>query len=235
VLFLVSEVEDHDWYLLRRRLKMFAKRKTLFGFATLLLAQLVTQRAEALSVTQTGTFAADNSVSTYNFNVAAAQPYVLWTTSYGGGTNLDGTNSPAGGFVPVLTLYSADSGNVVANDGAGGTCSPVGRQDASTGVCDDAYIFAVLTPGNYVLDLTEFPNVAIGNLSDGFLFSTDPTATGDACSGGMFVQADLSSCPQRTNSYAFNVASVPEPATVWLVVPGLALAGLFRYRRRVGF
>jgi hypothetical protein len=210
------------------------KRKRSLNIGGLLLASTIALNAAGISVTQTGTFAADNSVDTYNFSVSATQTYWIWTTSYGGGTNLDGTTASPGGFVPVLTLFSS-SGSAVANSGAPGACLGPARVDSSTGICDDAYINATLTPGSYVLDLTEFPNVAIGSLSDGFLFSSDPAATGDTCGGAatgtMFREADLPTCPQRADTYAFNVTNVPEPATVWLLLPAVLLIGVFRGRR----
>lgn len=212
---------------------MLKKHKALGGFGLLLLVTAVTQPANAVSITQTGTLAADNSVYTYDFSVTIPQTYIFSTTSYGGGANLNGTTSAAGGFVPVLTLFSASSGNVVAFDGADGACAGTDRIDSTTKICDDAYIKTNLSAGNYVLDLTEFPNVAVGNMSSGFLFSSDPTATGDTCGGSatghMFVEADLSTCPQRTDAYALNVSSVPEPATFWLAVPAFLLL-LFRSR-----
>jgi len=90
-----------------------------------------------------------------------------------------------------------------------------------------------LGPGSYTLILSEFPNVPIGGLSDGYLFAGDATITGDVCgvSGGMFLQSDQAPCVQRDADYAVNLTStsaVPEPATWLLVLPGvagLALAG----------
>jgi hypothetical protein len=212
---------------------MPTNHKVLSISSLFLLGLVLTQPARAISVTQTGTLAADNSVFTYNLTVTITQSYVLWTTSYGGGTNLDGSTSASGGLVPVLTLFSASSGNAVNFDGADGVCMGAAHTDSSTGMCDDAFIITTLPAGSYVLDLTEFPNVAIGNLSSGFLFSSDPTATGDTCGGAstghMFVQADLSACPQRTSSYTLNIANVPEPASFWLGVP-VILVVLFRKR-----
>ena len=181
----------------------------------LFLTGISIQSAHAASVTETGTLAADNSVYTYNLTVTAATEYLMWTTSYA-----------SGGFVPVITVFSSQSGNVVANDGADGTCSGFDKKDATTKMCDDAYIAAFLPAGNYVIDLTEFPNEAIGNLSSGFLFSSDPTATGDVCgtAGGMFLQADVAPCVQRTDAYSLNLTSTPEPATLWLVLPAVVFS-----------
>lgn len=106
---------------------------------------------------------------------------------------------------------------------------------SSTGICDDAFLQETLGAGSYTLDLTEFPNVAIGNLSDGFLFASDPTATGDVCgvSGGTFLQSDLATCVQRTSNYSLTItspAATPEPSTFLLLL--LPTAGLLAYSRR---
>jgi hypothetical protein len=91
-------------------------------------------------------------------------------------------------------------------------------------MCDDAFLQETLPAGSYVLDLTEFPNEAIGNLADGFLFASDPTATGDVCgvTGGMFLQADVAPCVQRTDAYSVSITSAaptPEPSSIFLGLP----------------
>lgn len=155
-----------------------------------------------------GTFSADNSVFTDSFTTTSTQAYNIFTTSYA-----------TGGFVPVLTLFSGD-GNIISNSGPG---------------TSDASLMETLAAGSYILDLTELPNVAIGNLSEGFLYASDPTATGDNCSvtGGMFL--DPISCAQRTNNYALTVSSsaavTPEPSSWLLLLTGSA-ALLYTERRR---
>ena len=197
---------------------------TLFRSACLLLLCLgVREKASATTFTDTGSFTTDNQVFETTFNVATASTYSLYTTSYGGGTNLNGTISLAGGFVPVLSLFHAN-GTIVAAEGASGMCGGSAKVDNATKMCDDASLTLGLTSGSYILALTEFPNVAINNLSDGFLFASDPHATGTACnvSGGTFLQSDVSPCVQRDGKYAVNVtnaSAVPEPATWALMLP----------------
>jgi hypothetical protein len=191
-------------------------------------------RASADSLTLAGSFAADNSTFDYTLTTTAMQDFTFYTTSYGGGLNANGTTTSAGGFVPVLTLFSP-TGTVIDFGGAGGTCGGASNADPSTGLCNDAKFSDVLAPGTYNLVLSEFPNVPVGKLSDGFLFSADPTATGDVCgvSGGTFLEADVAPCVQRRSNYAVNVSSpsaVPEPATWLLVLP--AAAAFFVYGRR---
>ena len=206
---------------------MSSARSLFRSACLLLLCFAVREKAFATSFTDTGTFTTDNQVAEFNFNVASASTYTLYTTSYGGGMNLDGTTSLAGGFVPVLSLFHAD-GTIVAGEGAPGMCLGAANVDASTSMCDDAYLKLALTKGNYILALTEFPNTAINNLADGFEFAGDPHATGTFCgeSGGTFLQADVSPCAQRNGSYAVNVtnaSAVPEPPTWALVLPAAGM------------
>ncbi len=198
--------------------------RSLFRSACLfLLCFAVREKAFATSITQTGTFTADNQVVEVDFNVASASTYSLYTTSYGGGSNLNGTTSLAGGFVPVLSLFHAN-GTIVAANGGSGMCNGGAAADSATKLCDDAYLNLALTSGSYILALTEFPNAAINNLSDGFLFAGSPHETGAVCgqSGGTFLQSDVSPCVQRDGNYAVNVSNasaVPEPATWALMLP----------------
>jgi hypothetical protein len=187
-------------------------------------------QAHADTATESGTFSADNSVYTYDITVSGTQNYTFYTTSYA-----------TGGFVPYLTLFStsgANSGMPLGFDGADGMCSGSMTADATTGMCDDAFLQETLSPGTYTLDLTEFPNVANGNLSDGFLFAGDATATGDVCgvSGGMFLQADVAPCVQRTDAYSLTITSAsptPEPSTFLLGLPVAAFILLSARRRLV--
>ena len=198
--------------------------RTMFRSACLLLLCLgVREKASATTFTDTGTFTTDNQVFETSFNVATASTYSLYTTSYGGGTNLNGTVSLAGGFVPVLSLFNAN-GTIVAAEGASGICGGNAKVGSATKICDDASLQLALTSGTYILALTEFPNVAINNLSDGFLFASNPHETGSLCgkSGGTFLETDVAPCVQRDGSYAVNVtnaSAVPEPATWALMLP----------------
>jgi hypothetical protein len=195
-------------------------------------------RANAAPLTFTGAFTDDDSVFTYSFTTASTQVFNFYTTSYGGGLNLNGSVSPAGGFDPVLTLFSNATGNVLGFGGGDGTCAGSSSKDPVTGLCEDANFSETLGPGSYTLDLTEFPNVAVGQLSDGFLFAGDASFTGDFCgvSGGKFLESDLSPCVARTANYALDVNSasaVPEPSTLLLVAPTTAAIAFLRRRRLV--
>ncbi len=206
---------------------MISPRALVRSACLLVLCFALRENASATTLTQTGSFTTDNQIAEFSFNVASASTYTLYTTSYGGGANLNGTTSLAGGFVPVLSLFHAD-GTIVAADGGSGMCMGGASKDGGTKMCDDAYLNLALTSGNYILALTEFPNVAINNLSDGFLFASDPHATGTVCgqSGGTFLQSDVSPCVQRNGNYAVdvtNASAVPEPATWALMLPAAGI------------
>lgn len=166
-------------------------------------------QAHAATTTLSGTFANDATIISNTFTVTSAQNYSFTTTSYA-----------SGGIVPDLTLFNSATAAVVDFSGANTGFSDVSLADT-------------LTAGSYILDLTEFPNVAVGNLSQGFLVS-DPSQTGDTCGvpGGMFYN-DIT-CAKTSANYSVTItnatAVTPEPSTLLLVLPP-ALALLGRKRR----
>lgn len=204
--------------MIRRRLS------ALFLLLGILGLTSVTQaRADTYPIS--GNFAADNSVFDYTFNVATNSLYTFATTSYA-----------AGGFVPYLTLFNS-AGTVVGFNGASGMCLGSATADKTSGMCDDAYLQSSLTKGTYSLFLTEFPNVATGTLSQGFLFAGNPTITGDLCgvTGGKFLQTDTATCLQRGSNYAGTVTSTaigvtPEPSSWLMLLPAMGLLVVARYR-----
>ncbi|MGH9639080.1 MAG: DVUA0089 family protein [Bryobacteraceae bacterium] len=190
--------------------------------------------AASLSQTYTGTLANQATPFLQNFTLSSASDVTIYTTSYGGGTNLDGTTTSAGGFQPSLVLFDS-AGNYVANEVTAGT-SPIANPDASNGWALDAYLSDSNAPaGSYTVALTDWltqQSPMATNLSDGFTF--------DLGSGGSsFVDAQGNS---RTSAYALNISAtpvsgggggmsaVPEPATFFLILPAFALALLLRKR-----
>lgn len=189
--------------------------RALSAFCGILaLCSLAVPRASA--TTYSGNFAADNSSLELTFTEGATTDFTAATTSFA-----------TGGFLPILTLYNDTTGMFVASDGSG---PEAGLRDASLADTLDA--------GTYDLFLTEFPNAAINNLADGFLFDSDPTATGDNCNtpGGMFLNTTVAPCTQRTSAYSLttnapvSVAATPEPPSALLLV--LPLAGVVVLNRK---
>ncbi len=182
----------------------FASRITLA-----VLGFAAATQAHAVTTSFSGTFLNDASVFSDPFTVTAPQNYTFTTTSFA-----------SGGIVPVLTLFNSTTGLVVDFSGA------------NTGV-SDVTLSDNLTAGSYLLDLTEFPNSAVGpTLAAGF-YPNNPTITGSDCgvTGGMFYN-DIT-CAKTTANYGLTVttaAVTPEPSTLLLVLPP-ALALLGRRRR----
>ena len=75
-----------------------------------------------------------------------------------------------------------------------------GTMDPTTGFVNDAFLNETLGPGSYILALTQFPNGAINNFSDGFLFGGQGNFTPGLCGGtdGSFLESDIAPCSQRT-------------------------------------
>lgn len=182
------------------------------------------------SATNTGTFTNQADVLEAAFSLNSASKLTIFTTSYGGGNNLSGPASTAGGFQPMITLYTS-AGNYVTGEQV---TSPVAQTDSATNLALDQYLFdANVGPGNYIAVLTDWLNQqppTATNLSDGFVSL--------GSSGSTFVDAQFNS---RTANYALNLSAdpiggggspVPEPATWGLILPTLAAAALLLRNRK---
>ncbi len=191
---------------------------------------LAAAHAQASTVTYTGTLAGDDQVQQYAFSIAAGTSVDFSTDSYGGGT-VNGTTTPSGGFVPVISVFNASTGLLLASDGADGVCSGAMTADSITGMCDDANLMLSLGSGSYIVAVSEFFNVPVGpNLSDGFLEQGQGNFTGQTCgTTGAFYETDLATCVQRTGNFTLDVTTVPEPSDLWFALPAIAF-GLLRRR-----
>lgn len=220
---------------------MFLKKTgsfLLFLLTTCAVA-LVPIPLQAANVTFTGgTFAQDDAVQLFNVVVAAGGTVDFRSYGYGGGTASSGQTIAPGGFDTVLTLFSSSGVLLTDNDDGAGVAT-----DPATGEAYDARITTNLTPGNYILALTQYDNFANGpNLSNGFVetghptFTADPSFTpGPSCPSGLFRDTSGTAGQCRTGSFTvdfLNVQSasprlvpppVPEPATAWLLGGGFAL------------
>ncbi len=216
---------------------MKLKSKLSLATAALLVA-FVAQGAYAASIantklgtlsanaTKTGTLTDEAQVIEESFMLTSTTSLTVFTTSYGGGTNLDGTMTAAGGFQPMLTLYDS-AGNYVMGEEV---TSPVANTDAKTGLALDAYLKdSNLMPGGYIITLTDIFNqqsATATNLSDGFTGAGGPNFAD--------VQGNA-----RNGNYAVNLAitpsgtTAPEPATFWLILPALAGAAVFLHKHSI--
>jgi hypothetical protein len=161
------------------------------------------------------------------FSINSTSNLTIYTTSYGGGINANGTTATSGGFMPSLVLYNS-AGNYVAGETFP---SPTGKTDPVTGLVGDAYLSSMnLAAGTYILALSDFlvqQSPTATNLSDGFINYGSGTTFTD-------VQGNV-----RTGTYSLNLSatsvtpSVPEPATFGLMIPALVgVAALVRKRKQ---
>jgi PEP-CTERM motif-containing protein len=174
----------------------------------------------------TGTLTDPATVVQEDFSLSSPGDVSIFTTSYGGGANLNGTTATAGGFQPNITLYNSDGtyvGSQNAND-------PMAKVDSSTGLALDGLLTeSNLAAGNYIVTLTNFwtqQSATATNLSDGF--------TNLGGSTFLDVQSNM-----RSGAYALNIAApggpvsaTPEPASFWLVLPALAGVAFFARKRK---
>lgn len=195
-----------------------------------LAAMLSACSLQAITVSYSGTLSGDDQVQQYVFSTPTNAYVDFSTDSYGGGT-VNGITTPSGGFVPVLSVFNASTGALLASDGGDGACSGSMMMDPGTSMCDDANLMLTLTTGSYIVAVSEFFNVPVGpNLSDGFLEQGQGNFTGPTCgTTGAFYETDVAPCVQRTGNFALNITNVPEPSDLWLAIPAIAF-GLFRRR-----
>lgn len=194
-------------------------RKTLkyvghaLGVLTLTIASV--GAAQSADFTFAGSFAGDDDVRLFQITIGAPAVVTFGTSSYAGG-----------GFDPVLSLFNGAGLLIDVNDdGAAGR---------------DAFLQRALQPGQYVLGLTQYDNLAVGPfLTNGFLRTGDPTFTREFGSPGVtgpFIDGDGL---QRSGNFSLTVSNVgsasaiPEPTSVILLVTGLIGAGVVRRREKL--
>lgn len=217
-------------------------KKTLLGlgFTALIFGTFSTGTLKAVTIstanlgtlsgpfTTSGTLANQGVALEATFSLSSAAQLTIFTTSYGGGANANGTTASPGGFMPSLVLYNG-TGNYVAGETFP---SPIGSTDPTTRLVGDSYIrTSTLAAGTYIVALSDYQvqqSPTATNLSDGFI---------NYGSGTTF--SDVQGNP-RSGSYALNITgassmtptAAPEPGTLALFGPALGGLAFVMYRRR---
>lgn len=229
--------------------------KRIVWMLCLLAATAASLSAESLSFT--GSLNSSEDVFTTTFTLTTASTITFQTWAFGGGTNAAGHAISAGGFDPLLALFSGPLATAtMVTDGSGnpladadnlsnppwsyvGNCPTAGTVAIGTdNDCGDVFMQAALDAGTYTLVLTDanYIPAAIydnGTLSEGFVDFT----------GGVFqtCDSDSNACITPNANYAVDILStqtllqtvVPEPSTLPLLCIGFAvLAGAKRFNHR---
>lgn len=187
------------------------------------------------SATYSGTIASDDELNLFTLHLTTLTDVNIQTNSF---ATSDPGNGILGGFSPALTLFSADGTFLAFNNGGElGACG-LRATDAASGYCLDAFISLTLESGDYLLALSEDPNLALGNYSDGFKFDGQGNFTaaqfglGDATTPCWLFDNSQRSCNWSVVATVTPASpAVPEPATIGLAFCGLA--GCLAYKRRV--
>lgn len=192
------------------------------------------------SFTFSGSFSQDDNMPEFQFTIAAISTVTLESFSYAG----NGSTVNPGGFAPVLSVFgplpSGDPNLLGFDDGgaAPGGCGSRLIDPVSHACLDAALTLPSLNPGTYLVVLTENDNTPNGpDFASGFVEQGNGNFTGvnQGFPGASFLDPFGN---QRTPNFDLTISgvdsaeSVPEPATVSLLIAGLGLLA-FKQKMRL--
>ena len=187
--------------------------------------------AQAADFTVSGNFTQDDQITWFNLRMDTAGPVSVTSLGYAGGTDTRGHVQAGGGFDSLLFLYDA-AGTLLAQSDDGINAAT----DPNTGLSSDAGFSSNLAAGSYKLALTQYDNFAMGDLAAGFERAGAGNFTPDlspSCTAASF--CDWTGAA-RTGHWVLaitGVSAVPEPASLLLMLGGVAaLAGMRRRQTR---
>ncbi len=208
--------------------------------------------ANADTVSDTGTLASSSDVFETTLTLGTAGSVVLQTFGFGGGVNGAGKTIAAGGFDPLVGIFSgtgagatvvtdASSNPYITSDVLSNYSSFMGCPPASTGniggpLCGDISMSLSLAAGTYTILLADaeyLPNAVFdnGTLREGF---TDLTAGAfQTCNTDSFGNT---TCANDTANWALDVTTsrtvttTSEPSSLLLLATGLAALLAARHR-----
>ena len=205
----------------------------------LLLAISFARIGMSATVSYSGTLASAEDIFETTVTLSGPGSLTLQTWGFGGGTNAAAMAIPAGGFDPLVAVFTGTGGganfvegvsDILTNFAGFIGCPPAGTVTIGSiaGNCGDIQMTLSLSGGPYTILLSEgafIPNAVFdnGTLSEGF---TDLT-------GGAFQTClDQVNCNNDTANWAMDVtvsgaSQAPEPAawgTACLGLLGLAVA-----------
>lgn len=200
----------------------------------------------------TGTLANSEDSFITTFTLTSTDDVTVQTWEFGGGTNGAGTKIAAGGFDPLIALFSGTgmgasmltdgvgnpfgTSDVLNNYGAFAGCPPAGVVNIGSPTCGDITMTLALGPGTYTLLLSDadyIPSAIFdnGTLGEGFTdFTGGAFQTCNTDSSGALVCADDAANWAFDLTEKSKIVTTPEPSSVASITLAMAALALFRKR-----